>query len=140
MPRVDPKKGKKLMNALSSAIDRGLVKACHDCSEGGIGVAAAEMAFASGLGMEISLKEIPLTEPMERDDFVLFSESNTRFLVEVAPNHKARFENMMTGVDFAGIGRVTNKQRLEVYGLTGKTVLSAPLTELKKAWQNPLHW
>ncbi len=140
VPRVDPKKGKKLMDALSSAIDRGLVKACHDCSEGGIGVAAAEMAFASGLGMEISLKGVPLAEPIERDDFVLFSESNTRFLVEVAPNHKARFENMMAGVDFAGIGRVTNKQRLEVYGLTGKTVLSAPLTELKEAWQKPLHW
>jgi len=140
VPRVDPKKGKKLMNALSLAIDKGLVRACHDCSEGGIGVAAAEMAFAAGLGMEISLKETPLAEPMDRDDFVLFSESNTRFLVEVAPKHKAEFENMMAGVDFAAIGRVTNKQRLEVYGLTGKTVLSAPLNELKEAWQKPLRW
>jgi len=71
---------------------------------------------------------------------VLFSESNTRFLVEVAPKYKAKFENMMSGVDFAAIGRVTNKQRLEVYGLTGKRVLSAPLAELKEAWQKPLRW
>ena len=128
------------MNALSVATENGLVQACHDCSEGGIGVAAAEMAFAAGLGMKIYLKQVPLGEPINRDDSVLFSESNTRFLVEVAPKHKAKFENMMTGVDFAAIGRVTNKQRLEVYGLTGKKVLSAPLAELKEAWQKPLRW
>jgi len=140
VPKVNPRKGKGLMNALSTAIEKGLVRACHDCSEGGIGVAAAEMAFAAGLGMTISLKQVPLGEPINRDDIVLFSESNTRFLVEVAPKHKAKFENMMTGVDFAAIGRVTNKQRLEVYGLTGKRVLSAPLAELKEAWQKPLRW
>jgi len=140
VPRVNPRKGKELMNALSAAIEKGLVKACHDCSEGGIGVAAAEMAFAGGLGMTIRLKQVPLGEPINRDDSVLFSESNTRFLVEVAPKHKAKFENMLTGVDFAAIGRVTNKQRLEVYGLTGKKVLSAPLAELKEAWQKPLRW
>ncbi len=140
VPRVNPRKGKELMNALSVATENGLVQACHDCSEGGIGVAAAEMAFAAGLGMKIYLKQVPLGEPINRDDSVLFSESNTRFLVEVAPKHKAQFENMMTGVDFAAIGWVTNKQRLEVYGFTGKKVLSAPLAELKEAWQKPLRW
>lgn len=140
VPRVNPRKGKGLMNALSAAIDKGLVKACHDCSEGGIGIAAAEMAFAGGLGMTIRLKQVPLGEPINRDDIVLFSESNTRFLVEVAPKHKSKFENIMSGVDFAAIGRVINNQRLEIYGLTGKRVLSAPLTELKEAWQKPLRW
>jgi phosphoribosylformylglycinamidine synthase II len=140
VPRVNPGKGKKLMNALSAALEKGLVKACHDCSEGGIGAAAAEMAFAGGLGMTICLKQVPLGEPINRDDIVLFSESNTRFLVEVAPENKTKFENMMSGVDFAAIGQVTNKKRLEVYGLTGKRVLSAPLDELKEAWQKPLRW
>jgi phosphoribosylformylglycinamidine synthase II len=140
VPRVNPSKGKRLMNALSTAIEEGLVKACHDCSEGGIGVAAAEMAFAGGLGMKIYLKQVPLGEPINRDDIVLFSESNTRFLVEVAPEHKAKFENMMNGVDFSAIGRVTNRQRLDMYGLTGERVLSAPLAELKEAWQKPLRW
>jgi len=140
VPKVNPRNGKRLMNALSAAIEKGLVKACHDCSEGGIGVAAAEMAFAGGVGMEIFLERVPLGEPINRDDAVLFSESNTRFLVEVAPKHKAKFENMLAGVDLAAIGRVANKQRLEVHGLTGKRVLSAPLAELKEAWQKPLRW
>jgi len=63
VPRVDPKKGKKLMDALSTATEKGLVKACHDLSEGGLGVAAAEMAFAGDLGMLIDLSQVPLGVP-----------------------------------------------------------------------------
>jgi phosphoribosylformylglycinamidine synthase II len=140
VPRVDSKKGKKLMDALSAVIEKSLVKACHDLSEGGLGVAAAEMAFAGGLGMVIHLEQVPLGEPMNRDDYVLFSESNTRFLLEVAPQDRQQFEDMVAGVDFAAIGQVTSKEKLEVYGLNGEIVLSALVAELKEAWQGPLRW
>jgi len=140
IPRVDSKKGKKLMDALSSVMEKGLVRACHDLSEGGIGVAAAEMAFAGALGMVIHLGQVPLGEAMNRDDYVLFSESNTRFLVEVAPEDRHQFEGMMTGLDFAAVGQVTSTGRLEVYGLNGEIVLSALIAELKDAWQRPLRW
>jgi phosphoribosylformylglycinamidine synthase len=140
VPRVDSKKGKRLMDALSAVMEKGLVRACHDLSEGGIGVAAAEMAFAGGLGMVIHLGQVPLGETMNRDDYVLFSESNTRFLVEVAPEDRHQFEGMMAGVDFATIGQITSKERLEVFGLNGKIVLSAFIAELKEAWQKPLRW
>jgi phosphoribosylformylglycinamidine synthase II len=140
VPRVDSKKGKRLMDTLSAVMEKGLVRACHDLSEGGIGVAAAEMAFAGGLGMVIHLGQVPLGETMNRDDYVLLSESNTRFLVEVAPKDRHQFEGMMAGVDFAAIGQVTSKEKLEVYGISGKLVLSAPIAELKEAWQRPLRW
>jgi phosphoribosylformylglycinamidine synthase len=140
VPRVDPKKGKRLMDTLNTVMEKGLVRACHDLSEGGIGVAAAEMAFAGGLGMVIHLGKVPLGEAMNRDDYVLFSESNTRFLVEVAPKDRHQFEDMMAGVDFAAIGQVTNKEKLEVHGLNGELVLSALIAELKGAWQRPLRW
>jgi phosphoribosylformylglycinamidine synthase len=140
VPHVDAKKGKRLMDVLSGAAEGGLVRSCHDLSEGGIGVAAAEMAFAGGLGMVIHLEQVPLGETMNRNDYVLFSESNTRFLVEVAPRDKPQFERMMTGVDFAVIGHVTNKGKLEIYGLDGKMMLSVPISELKEAWQRPLRW
>jgi len=140
VPRVDSKKGKKLMDTLSAVMEKGLVKACHDLSEGGIGVAAAEMAFAGGLGMVIHLGQVPLGEAMNRDDYVLFSESNTRFLVEVAPEDSHQFEDMMAGVDFAAIGQVTSTKMLEVYGLNKEIVLSALIAELKEAWQRPLRW
>jgi phosphoribosylformylglycinamidine (FGAM) synthase-like enzyme len=128
------------MDTLSAGMEKGLVKACHDLSEGGIGVAAAEMAFAGGLGMVIHLGQVPLGEAINRDDYVLFSESNTRFLVEVAPEDRQQFENIMTGVDFAAVGQVTSKKRLEAYGLNNEIVLSALIAELKEVWQRPLRW
>jgi phosphoribosylformylglycinamidine synthase len=128
------------MERLSRATEKGLVKACHDCSEGGLGVAVAEMAFAGGLGANIHLQTVPQGESIDRDDFVLFSESNSRFLVEVAPENKDEFEAIMSGTSCAAIGRVTDTEALEIYGLDGKRVLSASLTDLKEAWQRPLRW
>jgi phosphoribosylformylglycinamidine synthase len=140
VPKVYPERGKELMDALSAAMGKGLVRACHDLSEGGLGVAAAEMAFAGGLGMTVNLKNVPLAEPIDRDDYILFSESNTRFLAEVAPEDKAKFEKMMSGVDFSQIGRVTDNKIFKVHGQNGKVLLSADITELKEAWQKPLRW
>jgi phosphoribosylformylglycinamidine (FGAM) synthase-like enzyme len=140
VPKVYPEKGKKLMEALASATQKGLVAACHDLSEGGIGVAAAEMAFAGVLGMKIKLENVPLGESVDRDDFILFSESNTRFLVEIDPKNKKGFENTLSGVAFAEIGSVIDDKKLEVYGSKGDIVLSADISELKEAWQKPLRW
>lgn len=140
VPRVDPRRGKRLMDALSATTDKGLVRACHDLSEGGLGVAAAEMAFAGGLGMAIYLAKVPLGSLINRCDLILFSESNTRFLLEVAPQDRHQFEKMMAGVDCSAIGEVISDRNLKIYGLSGEQVLSTPLAELKEAWQNPLRW
>ncbi|HID16985.1 TPA: phosphoribosylformylglycinamidine synthase subunit PurL, partial [Candidatus Bathyarchaeota archaeon] len=72
VPTVDVKEAKEAYDRLVRAIDQGLVRACHDCSEGGLGVAAAEMAFAGDLGMEIYLKNVP-TLNLDRNDKILFS-------------------------------------------------------------------
>jgi phosphoribosylformylglycinamidine synthase II len=140
MPGVNPEKGKKLMDNLSAAMEKGLVKACHDLSEGGIGAAAAEMAFAGGLGITLHLGKVPLGESISRNDSILFSESNTRFLVEVAPEDKESFEQAMKGIAFAAIGEVNKSDKLEIYGINGKKVVSAPIVELKETWQKPLGW
>ena len=140
VPKIDPKRAQELMNRLSMATEKGLVRACHDCSEGGISVALAEMAFAGGLGATIQLKAVPLDEPVDRDDFILFSESNSRFLVEVAPENKNKFEKVMKGTRFAAIGQVTDSEVLEIYGVNGKPVVTKSISELKEAWQRPLRW
>jgi phosphoribosylformylglycinamidine synthase II len=140
VPQVNPKRGKKLMNALSAAMDKGLVKACHDLSEGGIGVAAAEMGFAGGVGITLDLNKVPLGENINRNDTILFSESNTRFLVEVAPEDAKRFEETLGENVYAAIGKFTEDDGLEVYGIKGEKVVSTPLAELKEAWQKPLRW
>lgn len=140
VPKVNAAAAKELMERLSMAAARGLIRACHDCSDGGLGVAAAEMAFAGGLGAQIDLSAVPQGNSMTRDDAVLFSESNSRFVVEVAGRNRAEFEEMLKGITFSRIGRVTRTQKFEVTGLSGKKVVSAGLSELKEAWQRPLRW
>ena len=112
----------------------GLVKACHDLSEGGLAVAAAEMAFAGGYGMELHLQKVPIRNA-NRNDFVLFSESNSRFLVEVSQEAKEEFEALMKGKVYAEIGRVTKTPRLCIYGLNGEVVVNASLSDLLASWK-----
>jgi len=140
VPKVYPERGREIMAALSKATAKGLVKACHDLSEGGIGVAAAEMAFAGGLGVQVDLNNVLLGENIDRDDYVLFSESNTRFLVEIAPEDKTDFEKLMANADCAQIGQVTSDKIVKVLGRGGKALVSAGITTLKEAWQKPLRW
>jgi len=140
VPKVNPQQSKELMYKLSSATKKGLVEACHDLSEGGFGTAVAEMAFAGGLGATVHLGRMPLGEPMARDDSILFSESNSRFLVEVAPENKDEFEKTMSTVNLAVIGQVSNSETLDIYGMNGRKIVSKSLSQLKEAWQKPLRW
>ena len=137
VPKVRLSQAKKIFRAITKAIDAGLVKACHDLSEGGLAVAAAEMAFAGGYGVELHQDRIPL-KTVGRNDDVLFSESNSRFLVEVSAKAKEKFETVMKGVAFAEIGKVTRNSRFVVHGLTDKIVVDLSIEELKKSWKRTL--
>ncbi len=137
VPKVHAVQAKRTFSAIIKAVDLGLVKACHDLSEGGLAVAAAEMAFAGGYGMELHLQKVP-TKDVDRNDFVLFSESNSRFLVEVSERDKKDFETLMKSTVCAEIGRVSEKPRLHIKGLDGEVVADASLAELLASWKKTL--
>jgi phosphoribosylformylglycinamidine synthase len=137
VPKVKGAKAKRTFKAVTKAIDSGLIKSCHDLSEGGLAVAAAEMAFAGGYGLELDLSKVP-GKALERDDFVLFSESNSRFLLEVSQRDRRDFEGLMKGESCAQIGRVTKDKRLVINGLNGKIVVDASLGQLRCSWKKTL--
>jgi phosphoribosylformylglycinamidine synthase len=62
------------------------VASCHDCADGGLGLALAETAFAGGLGMDVDLGLVPARD-VERDDHLLFSETPSRFVATVSPRN-----------------------------------------------------
>ncbi|MFC1594357.1 phosphoribosylformylglycinamidine synthase subunit PurL [Candidatus Omnitrophota bacterium] len=140
VPEVNVALGKKVMNAVSRATSLGLVVSCHDCSEGGIAVAAAEMAFAGGYGMDLFVNEIPYKGKLKRDDFILFSESNSRFIVEVPQRDQKQFEKIVKGLPVGLIGCVSTGKQFKVYGFDGKLTITADIDELKTSWQKPLTW
>ena len=139
-PGVDPIAARALYERLTAATGRKLVRSCHDLSEGGMGVALAEMAFAGGFGAEIELSRVLRDSDIDRDDTLLFSESNSRFLVEVSPEDRIEFERTMGLSTTALIGAVTGEGRVIVRGLGGEVIIDQGLTELKNAWQRPLKW
>ncbi|MBI4721709.1 MAG: phosphoribosylformylglycinamidine synthase subunit PurL, partial [Candidatus Stahlbacteria bacterium] len=138
VPKVRPQP--QMLKSLHKAIKTGLVLACHDCSEGGIGVAIAEMCFAGGLGMQISLNKLPtetltpITDNQLRDDWLLFSESNTRFIIEVTSGKEDKFEKLMQGCEVSKVGISMANKELEIFGLNGEIVAKANIEELKFAW------
>ena len=138
VPRVDVHQGRRLMAKLGKAIRAGLVRSCHDLSEGGLGVALAEMGFAGRVGLEVGLKRVPGARRFSRDDYLLFSESNTRFVCEVARPARARFERLFAGLPCAAVGRTTDSGCLVVRGLQGEVVAELDLAEAEKAWRRAL--
>ncbi|NOZ59214.1 MAG: phosphoribosylformylglycinamidine synthase subunit PurL [Euryarchaeota archaeon] len=132
VPGVEPSRARRTFEALTRAIDLGLVKACHDLSEGGLGVALAEMCFSGGVGAELCLEAVPVSQEM-RADFILFSESNSRFLVEVEPENAGQFEALMKHVRFARVGETSGGELVVSY--RGEELLREDIGELKRSWQ-----
>ncbi len=136
VPQVRLQEAKSTVNALTRAIDSGLIRACHDTSEGGIAVAAAEMAFSGGYGMDIWLSRVRRSEDVSRNDHALYSESNSRFLVEIPPKAKGDFDEIMKNAVYSIIGRVRKDPIFSIYGLANKgKVVEASLEELMQAWK-----
>ncbi|MDP3730378.1 MAG: phosphoribosylformylglycinamidine synthase subunit PurL [Candidatus Omnitrophota bacterium] len=130
VPKVDAIYGRRLMLALTHAMHRGAVAACHDCSEGGIAVTLAEMAFSGDLGMEIDLGKNAL-----RDEVLLFSESNTRFVVEV--HDEKRFLSSMRGLPVFKLGNIRGGKSFKIFGSDKRLIVNTTIDKLKAAWQAP---
>src|SRR5207245_1614386 len=112
----------------------GLVRSCQDLSEGGLAVAAAEMAFAGGIGATLSW-------PGGFHEACLFAETPTRFLLEVRQQHVDQFLKVMGKVPNTEVGNTVQEPRLRIDGAPFTDfVISLSLQELKDAWQKPLAW
>jgi len=140
VPQVNMKKGLKIFKALNKAVKKATIQSMHDCSEGGIGTALAEMAFSGNLGVTARLDQVPYKGKNKRSDTILFSESNTRFLVEVSPGDQKKFEQTLQGVCFAVIGRVEATPEFVVYGVDQEVCVNTFIDHLKEVWQKPLRW
>ena len=155
-PRVDPAEAKATFAAVHAAINAGLVRSCHDLSEGGLAAALAEMALAGGLGAEITLRDVPCDDEAAHDAPLLFAETPSRFVLEVAPEDLRALEDRFETLPIGRLGTVTPptdarpgldlktrpaiEPRLIVLGLDGRPAIDAPLSALKSAWQAPLRW
>jgi len=144
VPRVNIPHACTLMKALGEAIRRGLVHSCHDLSEGGLAIAVAEMSLAGLLGVTIDVQQIAThTHGMvhaARNIVQLFSESQSRFIVEIAPERLGTFEkhmreNGVTAITY--LGTVTNTERFIIQD-SETELINVSLKELQVAWKGGL--
>ncbi|QDV38067.1 phosphoribosylformylglycinamidine synthase subunit PurL [Tautonia plasticadhaerens] len=138
VPKVDPEAGRATFRAVHRAISGGLVRSCHDPSEGGLAVALAEMCLAGGLGAEASLRDVPCPDAAASDPVLLFSESPSRFLLEVRPEHVAGVLDLFEGLPIGRLGAVSEGGRLSVRGLDGRPLIDAPVAGLRATWIRPI--
>jgi len=134
VPHVQVAKAHETFNLLHQAIVKGYVRACHDLSEGGLAVAAAEMAFAGGFGLDLDLSKV-LTDAPLTDAALLFSETPSRFLVEVPDIARPAFEALLKG-SLGRLGRVVRSKKLVIRNAqTRKVLVRQPLDRLRQAWE-----
>jgi len=103
-------------------------------------VALAEMAFAGNLGMQINLIGVPLAGEISRTDQILFSESTTRFIIEIAPENFDRVAKLCKNIRFGQLGTTTGEPLLTIKDMKNQTLLETPIDQCKQVWQQPLNW
>ena len=119
------------------ALTKGLVLSAHDLSEGGLAVAAAEMAFSGKGGVAINLDALPSQHGWKNHVIPCFAESTGRFLVEVDPDMEDDFAAAMQGCPCARVGSATAEGNLTLTA-NGKAVLQVSIAELKHIWKHGL--
>ena len=132
-PEVDLEKEAALQKVIIEVIQKGLVEAAHDCSDGGIAVALAEQALPKGVGARVNLASGGLSA-----EYILFGEDASRVLVSCDPANLARIKGVAEKYCVAAdvIGE-TISGKLEI-SLDGTTVVSATVSELSTAYEHAL--
>ncbi len=141
VPRTCLKQGPASARAVATLIKEGLVSSAHDCSEGGLLVAAAEMAFAGRIGLDLDLGALPGGQTLDTP-VACFAESPSRYLLEVKPEKLDAVINALrkTKTPFGQIGTFADHDRLTLRTPQAGRVLDVSLDELRSAWLGTLDW
>ncbi len=124
------------LRKLHTAIQNGWVKSCHDLSEGGFAVALAEMCIAGRLGATVLLEKKLCWDNIGVEEF-LFSESLSRFILEVSPEHDEQIEKLFSDGVCDWIGGVTDSSDV-IFEYVGAEVIHTDLDTLELAWRDEI--
>lgn len=128
-----PEQNLAMYRQLATAIQRGAVRTAHDCSEGGLAVAVAEMCIGGRLGANVDLDGTGAGDVWGR----LWGESLGRFIVAVSPEHETTFRELMRGHRITVLGEVLDNGALHV--TDGEDdVLHVEVDAMVDAWQATL--
>ena len=133
--KSDAKILKNCMSGILSSIEKETIASCHDISEGGLGVCISEMCIGGNLGCEIDITNIGKDL---QSDIKLFSESNTRWIIEVKKDNIDKFEKTLKKfkTPFVKIGQIS-KNRLIIHD-NKRIIINQKIDALQDIWKNAI--
>lgn len=138
VPTVDAATALPRYRAINGLMGQRGVSACHDCSDGGLAVALAEMCIGGRVGCEIDIDKVPASAGLNTTE-LLYSESASRMLITVRPELCAVLDTLGLYQVCRRIGKVTDTGRMTL--TSGSTrILSEPVDELTSAFKHTLDW
>jgi phosphoribosylformylglycinamidine synthase len=135
-PTVDFKESKKNMTSVLDVIKKGLIKVAHDCSKGGLAIAASEICMTNQIGCQISLDKIP-GDKLDSDR-ILFSESHSRYLLVLEKKNYKQLETILQKqkVPYSIIGKFGGQKIQFTKGR--KSIVDLSVDKAQKTWLNSL--
>jgi phosphoribosylformylglycinamidine synthase subunit PurSL len=133
VPKVAAEEHMKTYRASEAAIARGLVSSCASIERGGLGLALAKSAMAGMLGIKADISQVPAAA--DRNDTIIFSESQGRLIFSVNPARKKEFEKTFRGVHLGLIGHVIEEPVMEITGKNGKMIVRTDIDSLMKVYK-----
>ncbi|HDO19146.1 MAG TPA: phosphoribosylformylglycinamidine synthase subunit PurL [Thermoplasmatales archaeon] len=135
VPKPDVKLLKRCIDTLTDLIWNGYIIACHDLSEGGLAIAVAESCIAGDIGARIDINKM---KESLREDFKLFSESNTRWIIEVEEGKAEHVEKALSKSDipFAHIGKTGGKEILFLDG--DRELIKIDVSDARDVWKKTI--
>ncbi len=135
VPQVDAEKAIEMYNAFQEAADKRLIASALSPQSGGIGATLTRKAISGQLGMEIDLAKVPKSSDIDREDYLLFSESQTRFIITIDPNKKEEFESLFAQIPHAQIGHVTKDNKFTLKGFDGSNIVDTDIETLTENYK-----
>ncbi len=132
-PNVDATKNRQLYKALFNCVQQDLVASSISINRGGFVTALCKSLIGGGLGEEINLSDVPGS--WQKNYQALFSESQGRVLISIAPQNKQKFEQLMKGNVFAQIGRVTKNPTMLINDKLQKPIVKIKIAEAQKNYK-----
>jgi len=126
----------EIFHRLHNIMKRGLIRSCHDISDGGLAVCIAESSFAGDLGAVVDISDVPVTMDL-REDFILFSETPGRFIVSIRKEDREEFESLIKGVPYGLIGEVQDQKRL-IIRYKERVLIDEDILRLKESFTKTL--
>ncbi len=139
VPKVRPEETVPRYRALHKAINKGLIRSCHDASDGGLAVCFAETAIGGDLGMDVDISRAPKSIGLTKwPGVILFSESQGRFVLTVKPEHAEEVEGLLRPHGAARVGTITGDGIFRIRGAGGDEVIRLTVGEMQHAFKETL--